>query len=57
MYNWEKHRYEKDLYEELEDAIYAGELTEGEANLIFIERMLEWEAGYGDYLYDIRGDR
>lgn len=57
MYSWEKHRYEKNLYEELEDAIYFGEISESEANFLYIERMLEWEAGYADYLYDVGRDR
>lgn len=69
-YKWLRQNYEAKLCEQLRDAIDYGEMTEDEADPEFdqligelkadleFDRLIEeWEAGYGDYVYDTRGDR
>lgn len=57
IYNWLQRRYENHIVEELRDAVDWGKMTEDEANLLFDKLMEEWEAEYGDYMYDLKGDR
>lgn len=56
-YNWMRQRYETQLANELRDKIDFEDMSEDEADRIFDEKMEEWEAGYGDYMYDLMGDR
>lgn len=57
MYKWLRQKYEAQIAEELRDAVDFGEMTEDEADLEFNKRVEEWEAGYGDYMYDLMNDR
>ena len=57
MYNWLRQTYENRIVEELRDAVDWGEMTEDEADQKYDELMEDWDAGYGDYMYDLKGDR
>lgn len=56
-YKWLRQRYEAQLAEELRDKIDFENMSEDEADMIFDQKMEEWEAEYGDYMYDAKGDR
>lgn len=56
-YKWLRQNYEAKICEQLRDAVDYGEMTEDEADLEFDRLVEEWEAGYGDYMYDLRNDR
>ena len=57
MYKWLRQSYEAKIAEQLRDAVDYGEMTEDEANLLFDRLVEEWEANYGDSMYDIINDR
>ena len=57
MYDWLRQRYENQLLIELRDKIAYENMDESEADAIFNQKMEEWEAEYGDYMYDAKGDR
>ena len=57
IYDWLRQRYETKLTNELGDKIDFEDISEDEADVIFNEKIEEWEAGYGDYMYDAKGDR
>ena len=57
MYNWLKQKYETEVREELDYKLDFGEITEEEADIIFRKKMEEWRGGYGDALYDLKGNR
>lgn len=56
-YKWLRQKYEAKICEQLRDAVDYGEMTEDEADLEFNRLIEEWEAEYGDYIYDAKGDR
>ena len=57
MYKWLHQNYEARIAEKLRDAVDYGEMTEDEADILFDKLVKEWEDGYGDYMYDMIGDR
>lgn len=57
MYDWLRQRYENQLINELQNKIDFENMNEVEADIVFNQKMEEWEAGYGDYTYDAKGDR
>lgn len=57
MYDWLRQRYENQLINELQNKIDFENMNEGEADIVFNQKMEEWEAEYGDYTYDAKGDR
>lgn len=57
MYDWLRQKYENQLLIELRDKITYGNMDESEADIVFNQKMKEWEAEYGDYTYDAKGDR
>ena len=56
MYNWLRSNYIDQISANLEEKVEYGELTPLEAEFIFQDMMEDWDAGYGDAMYDIRGD-
>ena len=56
-YNWLRHRYMNQLEEEIEFMIEEDNIDPDIAGDYYVEKMQEWEDGYGDYLYDMMGDR
>lgn len=56
-YDWLRQMYEAKLANELRDKIDFEDMSEDEADVIFNEKIEEWEAEYGDYMYDAKGDR
>ena len=57
MYKWLHQNYEARIAEKLRDAVDYDEMTEDEADILFDKLVKEWEDGYGDYMYDMIGDR
>ena len=57
MYNWLRRRYIAQLEVEIEDMIENENIDPDIAENYFIEKLQEWEDGYGDYMYDLKGDR
>ena len=50
VYKWLRQRYEAQLAEELRDKIDFENMSEDEADMIFDQKMEEWEVEYGDYM-------
>ena len=57
MYDWLRQKYANQLLIELRDKITYGNMDESEADIVFNQKMEEWEAEYSDYMYDAKGDR
>ena len=57
MYNWLRRRYIAQLEKEVERMIEDENIDPDTAGDYFIEKLQEWEDGYGDYLYDLMEDR
>ena len=57
MYNWLRRKYIAQLETEIEDMIENENIDPDVAENYFIEKLQEWEDGYGDYMYDLKGDR
>lgn len=57
MYNWLRSNYIDQISADLEEKVEQEELTSLEAEFIFQDMMEDWEAGYGDTMYDAKGDR
>lgn len=57
MYKWMRQTYIAKLQKELEEAIEDEKITEEEAETIFNRELDAWNDGYGDYMYDLKGDR
>lgn len=53
MFEWLSQNYADTIKQYLEDEDIEGY----EADIIYNRMMQEWEDGYGDYLYDAKGDR
>ena len=57
MYNWLRRRYIAQLETEIEDMIENENIDPDAAGDYFVEKLQEWEDGYGDYMYDLMEDR
>ena len=57
MYNWLRQNYIERINKHLQNAIDDGEMTEEEASIVFNNMITEWENSYGEYMYDMKGDR
>ena len=57
MYNWLRRRYIAQLEKEVERMIEDENIDPDTAGDYFVEKLQEWEDGYGDYMYDLMGDR
>ena len=57
MFEWLGQNYSERIKSHLQDAIDYGDMTEMEAQLIYEVMMQKWMDGYGDYCYDVKGDR
>lgn len=49
--------FKNKLKAEIEDMVENGNIDPDTAGDYYVEKMQEWEDGYGDYLYDMMGDR
>ena len=57
MYKWMRQQYIWKIESQLQDAIDNDEIDEDDATAIAEKLVEDWEAGYGDYMYDMMGDR
>lgn len=57
MYNRLRQEYIWKIESKLQDAIDNDEIDEGDAAAIAEKLIQDWEAGYGDYVYDLKNDR
>ena len=57
MYNWLRQRYIDKITEELREAIDNDEIDENDAAAIAEHLIEDWEARYGDEMYDLKNDR
>lgn len=56
-YDWLRRRYMTQLEEEIEEMIENDNVDPDTAGDYYTEKLEEWDAGYGDYMYDMIGDR
>lgn len=56
-YDWLRRRYMNQLEEEIELMIEEGNVDPDTAGDYYVEKLREWEDGYGDEMYDLMGDR
>lgn len=54
---WVRRMFKNKLEAEIEDMVENGNIDPDTAGDYYVEKMQEWEDGYGDYLYDMMGDR
>ena len=54
---WVRRRYMAQLAKEVEDMIENGDIDPDIADNYYTEKLEELDAEYGDYLYDMMGDR
>ena len=57
MYNRLRQEYIWKIESQLQKAIEDDEIDEGDAAAIAEKLIEDWEAGYGNYTYDMMGDR
>lgn len=56
-YDWLRRRYMNQLEEEIELMIEEGNVDPDTAGDYYVEKLQNWEDAYGDYMYDMMGDR
>lgn len=56
-YDWLRQRYISQLEKEVEEMVEYDNVDPDTAGDYFLEKLEDWEYGYGDYMYDMMGDR